>query len=91
MHLKCPTCISLAIFGEEKSTPTLNFFFNVGGFTPSATNLVSWFWQNSLFNHKLINPAGATSILSISVELSMCDTIFFAISGGEHLTPRKEN
>ena len=26
VDLKCPTCISLAIFGEEKSTPIVYFY-----------------------------------------------------------------
>ena len=35
VDLRCPTCISFAIFGEEKSTKTLSFF--------SKGNLISYF------------------------------------------------
>lgn len=56
-----PTCISLAIFGEDMSTHTFFFRPTAGGTTPSLTNREMSGWTKAFFRWMLINPGPAIS------------------------------
>lgn len=86
-YLRWPTCISLAIFGEEKSTTTLNFFSNGGGRTPVCSSAVNTLLPWVLLNVTLMKPGPATSIRPIHGFCPTCSTIFLATSYGAILTP----
>ncbi len=58
---RCPTCISLAIFGEEKSMTTLCFFLRAGALTPFTNKSLTSSDTKEGFREMLINPGPATS------------------------------
>lgn len=61
-YLRCPTCISLAMLGAEKSTTTRLLGPRYGGFTPSTSKELSCFATNSWLRKMLINPGPAISV-----------------------------
>lgn len=61
IYLRCPTCISLAMLGEEKSTSALRLTPNLGGLTPRFNSSPTWSATKSLLRNILINPGPWTS------------------------------
>ena len=59
-----PTCISLAMFGEEKSTITFLAGPTGGGLTPFSSSNASSPSTNFLLRKMFTNPGPATSSLS---------------------------
>lgn len=58
---KCPTCISLAIFGDEKSITTLFVLPTAGGWTPSFKIFSMTQLTKDILTWILMNPGPATS------------------------------
>ena len=56
-----PTCISLAMFGEEKSMTTRSFLGTAGGRTPLTKRSVTREETNAGARKMLMNPGPATS------------------------------
>lgn len=79
---RCPTCISFAIFGEEKSTSTFNFGPE-GGRRPFATRLANVSVKTVVATFILINPFGATDVSEIIEFGGKALTIAVAISLGD--------
>lgn len=88
-YLRCPTCISLAIFGAEKSTIIFNFFFNGGGLIPSFNTFVINFNPKFLSSHILIKPGPAISVLLITSFDGKLLIINWATSLGAFFIPIK--
>lgn len=61
IYLRCPTCISLAMLGEEKSTSALRLTPNLGGLTPWFNSSLTCSDTKSLLRNILINPGPWTS------------------------------
>ena len=59
---RCPTCISFAIFGEEKSTNTLRLR-PIGGFGPCCTTDLMAFVRVSVDRWMLMKPLGCKIII----------------------------
>lgn len=66
IYLRCPTCISLAMLGEEKSTSAFRLTPNLGGLTPRFNSSLTCSDTKSLLRNILINPGPWTSTYNIS-------------------------
>lgn len=90
VDLKCPTCISLAILGDEKSTKTFNFFCNVGGLTPSSNTEDTALRTYALFKNIFMKPGPAMSRLAMISWGATFSMILLLISLGGTFLPIKK-
>ena len=83
-YLKCPTCISFAIFGEDMSMTTRRCGPHRGGRTPFCSNSEIWCETKSFFRQMLMNPAPANSNCTTS-HINQCSTNAAAATHFNHL------